>query len=472
MQDTEDAVGLASGTEPVREACGIIQINLIFLQYCDFLSIFCSRTPRSAIEAAGLVGDVAEQDLCATAKAYRDLQLKLKRISPQTANAQARMLHRFLKWARTTHGAYKDADLLLNLELAEDFVSLLRKTLSPYSVKNHAASLVSCLDQLLMDQEFRGELGLSYPSKPKIQEAKALWSSLKNRNEKEARTIQRAKLRSGTYRNVPINLVYHFLCVNSHKCEQITKNWNNHIYDASPQDMGLVQAYCSIILALHGQRLCAALNLTAKAVGEAGRASGLRVVRIAEHKTKKSYGPAAVALRPKHFVVFKGLARYRLDVEGPTARLLQAPRGRAGRVLLAPVENHLAARCPGWAGITFNSLRVTLETHAYLASTNNNDAPKRVSSYLLHTQRVSDLHYSYRSDDRVASQALAVQEVLCQLLIMDLARDGTIPVPSDFRGELLTYISSFKNYVDYPFLTLNSAKFLQLSNRRTAAHGP
>lgn len=339
------------------------------------------------------------------------------------------MLHRYLDWVRNSYLTDSDAQILLNHEWAEDFISVLKKTYKAYTVKNHAASVASCLELLLTDQTFRVELGLSYPSKPKIQEAKNVWITLKRNNEKDARAMQRAKIRSGTYRDVPVSTIFDFLLANHSKVDAIIENWDNHVLVSLPHDLGLVKAFCSVILALHGQRLCAALNLTSKAVTEPARSSGLFIIRIQDHKSKRAHGPAAVALRPEHYAVFHGLARYRIAEEGPYAKLLTAPGNKAGQSLLAPVEAHLCARHPGWSGITFNLLRKSIETNAFLANSSDFDPAKAVSSYLLHTKGVTDLHYAYRSDARIVAESHTVQDVLAQLLVMDLVRAGVISPP-------------------------------------------
>jgi hypothetical protein len=342
------------------------------------------------------------------------------------------MLHRYILWARNTYQTENDAQILLHHEWAEDFISVLRKTFKPYSVKNHAGSVASCLELLLTDQSFRAELGLSYPSKPKIEEAKKVWITLKRTNEKEARGLQRAKMRAGTYKDVPVSTLYDFLLANDEKVDAIIKTWDSHVLIANAHDLGLVKAFCAVILALHGQRLCAGLNLTCKAVKEPSKSSGLFIVRIEHHKSSRAHGPAAIALRPQHYSVFRGLARVRMAEDGPHARLLTAPKNRAGQALLAPVEAYLSARHPGWSGLTFNSVRKCLETHSYLAHVSDVDPAKAVSSYLLHTKGVTDLHYAYRSDARIAAESRTVQDVLTQLLTMDLARTGIISVrPSE-----------------------------------------
>lgn len=386
--------------------------------------------------------EVPDKELCTTASLYREFQLRLHRVSAQTANGQARLIHRYVRWAQSSYTSKNDADILLNHEFAENFITVLRRLFRPYSIKNHAAAVASCLDLLLCDQDFRSELGLSYASKPRIQSAKDVWLSLKRTDERVARSLQRAKVRNGSYRDVHVKSLFDFLCINDHKVDAIIKSWGDQLFADSPtpHDMDLVQAYCALILAMHGQRLCAALNLTARAVTDAVRASGVHVMRIVNHKTSRTSGPAAVGLRPSHYRVFRALARLRIAQHGSDAKLLQAPKNRASKVIFAPVDRHVAAIHPGWEGLTFNALRVTLETHSYLANSSSvaTDPDKCVSSYLMHSKKVTDLHYSFRSDSRVAAEAYSVQGVLAQLLLMDLARARLIAPPQHRTGEIST----------------------------------
>jgi hypothetical protein len=303
-----------------------------------------------------------------------------------------------------------------------------------YSVKNHAAAVISCLDLILADQEFRSSLGLSFGAKAKLQSAKENWNTIKRRNETEARRLQRIKVRNGTFRNVPIQCIFEFLLQNSTKVETITRGWNDQVCH-STEELALVQAYCATVLALHGQRLVALLNLTAKDVMEAGKANGLYVIRIHDHKTSKSHGPAAVALRPKQFKILQGLAQYRRNLQDSHAALLQAPQGSASKALFAPLDEYIKARIPAWSGLTCNAVRATIESHNHLAATDRELSGKSINSYLLHSKQVTDLHYRFRTDAKVASDSLAVQDVLAQLLVMDLARAGKLQLPLNWRGE-------------------------------------
>jgi hypothetical protein len=338
------------------------------------------------------------------------------------------MVHRYLEYVKKIYPHLQDdGSILLHQEIPDQFIAVLRRILKPYSVKNHAASLASCLDLLLTDHGFRQEIGLGYASKPKIREAKEIWVGLKSSVERQARGLQRAKLRAGVYKNVPVSSLFDFLLINQQKVEAILNSSEEHGQQPTYHDFELIQAYCSIILLLHGQRLCAALKITSKSVLNPAWASGLIVLRIPEHKSRRSHGPAAVAMKELHYRAFAGLAKLKIALEGPASRLLSAPPNRASKVLLVPVDRLLALTHPGWGHLTFNSLRVTVESNAYLASTSRIvESTDAISSYLLHSKKTSDLHYSYRSDERIAAESRQVQDILSQLVLMDLARNGQL----------------------------------------------
>jgi hypothetical protein len=368
--------------------------------------------------------------LCQPARVFKEVELLRAKRSPQGTLSTAKMVHRYVHWSQMRKPFLSEANSLLSTELPMDFMHEMSAIFRPNTLKNHAGAMIAFLDQAQYQREIKELFGCSPSVRPKLAAVREVWTRLKQRHEREARQVQRETVRAGQLRNVPVKLMYDFLIANSALSDLHTA--------LLPSERSTADCVVATLLALHGQRLCAAINLTAGEVLDASQVNGnSKVIRIKDHKTRRSHGPAAICLREREYRVFHGLARQRASLAGRSAPLLTAPPGKGCQALFAPVNEYITRELPDWQGLTFNLVRKTIESNVHLAPFSGQQAAgTQVNAYLLHGKAVTALYYAFRSDTQVAAEALAVQSILAALVVLDLARDGELQLPKHWRGEL------------------------------------
>ena len=413
------------------------------------------RTRRATISRAGLMPEITTDELNSPAKSYLDAYEGDPRLSPGVVRANAKMVHRYSSWAEAHCVNLTDSHSgILSEHAPAEFMEHLRTIFKPNTLKNHAGAMISFLDAALTVRQVRDNLGATSPAiQRRIRRARQVWSQLKNNAEKQAKKQQRVMIRSGQFSNVPMKAFFDFLMENQFKIGNIMELSTNEL---QPGDVRLVNCYVATILALHGQRLCMALNMTSSQVNGASPLLGanLHIVRVTDHKTRQAFGPAAICLPKSHFDVFKALARYRQTIDGPEARLLQAPPGRAAEILFAPLNAFIRRTIKGCSEIRFNQVRKTLETFSHYDEISaQRDSRSLVSNYLLHGTPVTALYYKFRTDAQVAAESTAVKTVLAHLVVLDMARDGLIPLPKHWSGMDSILINRYSNHTANMLLT-------------------
>lgn len=383
-------------------------------------------------EALG--GETTTDELCPIAAMYLKIELHRGTRSVQGARANAYMINRFFKWRLTERKATDEISILLCQDAPIDFFGNMSSVLRANTLKNHAGAMIALLSMALYEPKFRKLYRLGHAKKSRVQSVLAVWADLKRRQEKRARADQRQKIRAGQLTSVPIKGIFDYLLEFSCKAEKIIERCKNKSA-LNKTDEAIVNSVVAVILATHGQRLCAAINLRAAEVLNAVGKDGCHVVRISRHKTAKQMGPAAIALRPHHFGVLKALAELRIRLtkeRDPT--LLPQVGGDVCKTYFRHVNVELARVYPGWTTLTFNLVRKTLETNSYLSGCVQAESSTQVSQYLCHGREITSLFYRFWDDAAVVADASKVESVLVQMLCMDLVRDGVVKLPAHWKG--------------------------------------
>ena len=388
-----------------------------------------ARQRRSVIKDTGILPEISEEMLCQPARVFKEVELARAKRSPQGTLATAKMVHRYVNWSQRRQPFQSDAVILLSTELPMDFMHEMSAIFRPNTLKNHAGAMIAFLDQAQYQREIKKLFGSSPSVRQKLAAVREVWTRLKQRHEREARHVQREAVRGGQLRNAPVKLMCDFLIANSALSDLHT--------ELLPSERSTADCVVATVLALHGQRLCAALNLTAGEVLDAAPVHGnSRIIRVQDHKTRRSHGPAAICLREREYRLFRSLARQRATLAGRSAPLLTAPAGKGCQTLFSPLNEYITRELPDWQGLTFNLVRKTIESNVHLAPCSSRHvAGTQVNAYLLHGKEVTALYYAYRSDTQVAAEALAVQSILTALVVLDLVRDGQLQLPGHWRGE-------------------------------------
>lgn len=380
------------------------------------------RQRRAHISECGLVSNF--DTLCVTARVFTEAEIKHGQRTEASIRAIAQMAHRYLVWAKETANL-SELQALLCSESPIEFARVLRGVFQPYTVKNHANSMCTVLDTILWNVHVRRSLGLQNSMKSALKSAKDVWERVKSASERRARMKQREHTRSGLFLNAPILLILEFLMENAPKCENYFAGLKTNLNDA--QAMKLTRCVCACYMALHGQRLCAALNLKKTELQNASLSCGRYIIRIKRHKTSKFHGTANVALRIHQYNLMQRMAKQLSSGRDAVFPINQS--GRASKELFAPLADYIRKKCNENLPITFNLIRKTVETNAFLCQGDQQHVRSKISSYLCHGKKVTDLHYSFKTDQRVLAESHSVEEVISALATLDLVRDGRVELP-------------------------------------------
>lgn len=380
------------------------------------------RQRLTIIEKAGMVSKF--NSLCRTAQVYLEVERTTGNRSIQSCQANAKMIHRYIEWAKSSANTREEIDILCDAEMPHEFANLLKSTFKMFTVKNHACAMVTLYDLILCSRDAKQLLQFRPAMKDAIRNAKECWNHIKCKVQRSARAEQRAITQGGNFQNAPILWLLEFAATFAPKCENIM---TDSAFGGSQQDRDITRAVAACYMALHGQRLCAVLNLKKSELSNAVKSNGRYVVRIHEHKTAQSGGPAAVAFRPRQYWLIRNMADY--YSHGERAFPI-SPSGRASKELFGPVANYIKTTYNvDIPDLTPNLVRKTIETNSFLAPSATDRHPLSVSNYLCHGKEVTDLFYRHKTDALIADQSRCVEQVVFCLAALDLVRNGRVSLP-------------------------------------------
>ena len=381
------------------------------------------RQSRQAIARAGLVSDFDDSEIEGLAAFYKDFESKQGNRTAQSIQATAHMIHRFFTWAhKETGGSKSELQILLNSDLISEFGQVMSRLFKPNTVKNHAVALSNLIDVILWSREAKDLVAFHPQMKEGLKHSKEVWDNLHRKSQKSARALQREKTRSGKFQNAPILCILRFMM-------QTARNLGEEFSSQPaakpticelPKELLVCLSAC--YLAIHGQRLCAAQNLKLNEINDAKNVQGRFVVRIQKHKSFRFHGAAAIALRPHQYATIKAMA----ELYGHQGHAF--PRvgpGTGCGDLLRPLQRHLTSRFSDLPPITFNAIRKTIESNKFLVS-GGDRAKSKITSYLMHGRQVTELHYAFKTDENVVLESRLVEEVLSNLAVLDLIREGRV----------------------------------------------
>lgn len=380
----------------------------------------------------------SESSMCPSARLYRLIGESRGRMSQQSVRANARMIDRYVTWCQNNTPFEEERVALLCTERPRQFISAMERIVKPNTLRNYSNALLSLLALAGTNAEFIDFFKGVKKGRNRMERASKIWATLKNDSERTARRRQRGVIRGGQFQNAPIKMILQFLCEKMDEYDKrIAAVENTPDLSISPSAVPLDCAV-ACVLALHGARLCTALNMTISEVNDAVPANGRHVIRIADHKTADTAGPAAVALNRGQYGLVKGLATLRASRaekgKSTTTSVLPPLAGRACQILFRQVNEFIAERVEGVCPLTFNTVRKTIHSNEFLISAGADHsglaaAKRSVTSYLMHGRSVASLHYSYRSAKVVAAEASCVEGVVATLAALDLVRDGAVALP-------------------------------------------
>ena len=431
----------------------------IFEDTEDFSEGHRGRT-RANLKASGFVSSFADGALCTLARIYLKCMQAKGAYTRQHILSNANMVHRILTFTMERDRSLNDRRAAVSPTAASAFLTGARGILRPNSIKNHAAAMVSFLEQAQTDVHLQPQFGPG--DKGRLRAAAEQWRDTKRKADRQCRALQRVDMMSGELPAVSISAVCRYL---QHLVDfQITAMLQNlqtlpqgcrEVPVPQRRDWNTMLCYVAILFMLNGQRLCAALGLTLDEV-DAARVHGSRaVLRVGRHKTCRTSGAAGVVLKShqldflRHFVA----ARRRLDT--PARQVLVGVSGRPGpsRILhpfhifvssqILPDVSNLGewADHAGAGRPTHKLVRKVIETSTYLVSDQDAlGARERTAMHLCHGEKAIALHYRYKTDDAVLDAGRTVESILSQLAALELvqggARDGGLLPASPF-GECL-----------------------------------
>lgn len=410
-----------------------------------------TRTPRKnvteGLEKAGFTTSFSEGSLCELARLYQTLQSDRTDISQAQVYANARFLHRFVKWGvKQPESDGEERRVIARPELATRFIKHLQGVISPYSVRNHAFAIRGFIDLLLTKPE--ADTRFAARTKPILREAQNVWGAIKNETNRAARRIQNAKIRSGSLESFPLYEICLFLRelrLGGTLTRYLAQLSNAKRDTGLPAD--LVVPYTTVMCVLacamlfQGSRLSAVLGLTnAELIEQRKEVQGQFIVRIACHKTSRYSGPQPIVLHFVHYELFRQFcaAKKRLGLD--TARIFTTHRDSTpnAEYLFGPLNKFLSLRLDTPTKITFNAMRKRIESSVFLLGDGNfrTAAEAGVSSYLAHSRDVNHRHYRFMTDDYVLEQSARVNEVLVQLVALDTVLDVNLAIlPQNALGK-------------------------------------
>lgn len=389
------------------------------------------RVHKEQLELALNVPRFSQELICDLAAQYERVETSRGHLSPQGVKSHARMIDRFLRWSEANTEYEGDSRTLLCLDRPAQFVTALARVARPHTVRNYCNALLALIAAVASDSRLQESFRHEADHRKKLERVADVWAGLKRTHERTARREQRVKVRTGKFKNAPIHLILKYLCHVSSLHEDIIcpPGGLDVMMESAEPYLHTLNCATACILALHGARLCTALNLAASEVMSALPMNGRFILRVMRHKTAKSSGPAAVALTPGQYRILQCLARLRVQSDGENCNVLPRLAGRACRILFQDVNEFISERVAGTDALTFNSVRKTIHSNEFLIGQNSSQIGESVSNYLCHGKGVATQHYTFRSDKAVLADALNVESIVSTLAVLDLVREGSINLP-------------------------------------------
>jgi len=386
-----------------------------------------SNVKRQRVECIRHAGLVDRFDkLCSSANIFQSAESSSRSRSAASTKAYCHMQHRFISWAKqNSPGARSELELILCAESPFDFAKLLQKTFKPFTVKNHASAMCALIELIMCNNEVKSAFGFRPHMKASLQAACESWSKIKAVAQRQGRAGQREKTRSGKFQNAPILLILEFLKKYAPICEKFCEDPEAEIGDGSLR--ALTICVCALYMCLHGQRLCAVLNLTQSELRDAICTNSRYILRIHQHKSFRHHGPSAIALRKHQYQLLQAMA----DLYGQNGNVFPSDStGKACKHLFAPVNEFIKKKCIESQDITFNLFRKTVETNAFLVQSRGGKDRENINTYLCHGKSVTALHYAFKTDEEVVNQARSVEAVIAGLAALDIVREKRVILPN------------------------------------------
>ncbi|KAK3917168.1 Putative zinc finger protein [Frankliniella fusca] len=387
------------------------------------------RETSKQLEASGLATGVKERDLCDSAKMYICTQRERRVLKPATIMAHAKSLHRYVTFGLKHLCTLDERRVLVEPQCITAFHRTVVDFMAPSTMRNHAAALIDCLT-----------LGLTYPdfilfrkvSKQRIRHVLNGWKTLKRDYDRRERRGQIEKINSS---NIDITVdIFEIIQALETLKSDIDRRMEilTEIPDGAtfvPKELidhwKVVTCVVASYLLLQAVRLSTALNLTIAEVLTATKCQGHYVLRIMTNKTSTTRGAATVALRKKQFLHLKSFAEIRAKMNLGNCLIVTAT-GREATSVLEPLSRIIHRN------LTFNNIRVFVETHSYLTD-DPKEKQKSISSYLCHTGEVASKYYRFKADQVVINESMTVQNVLFQAAALDIVRKRNL-LPNSAEG--------------------------------------
>lgn len=399
------------------------------------------RKVRHGLSEHGFVVNLSEERLCNLACAYDKLRGASDPAGP-------RLLHRILVWAKAR--GLSEVGAFYSTKLAIEFHNEARAVLKPNSVRNHAQTMCNFIGLALTAPTLKSIFPTTKRSR--LKKARDEWQKIKNLNEREGRREQRRKMKCLEFKPVPVSHICEFLknaresglinqCFNQIE-DSMLENKNEFFQQNVPYYF--ILCVLALYIALTGQRLCAALNLTLSEVFDAVKTEGVVILKIKTHKTSKSMGPARIALKCHQYEDLLRFCKLRREMKTAEDTVLVSPTGKKPSNLMKPLELFLRKTGHFHQKITFNWFRSTIETSLHLSTLQTEAASNCIPAQLGHGVQVAKLHYRFHSDSATVSDSRRVENVLAQLVVIDMLKHtdkswSSFSVPTTFRGNLTVF---------------------------------
>lgn len=385
------------------------------------------------LKQRGLVHSFVGVELCDLSKVF----LELGKGSTSDKTLSARHIHRFIDFGLNEQADLSEEQVLCSDVLARRFEVQVQDVFMPNTMKNHASSILDLINLCFA----RKELQEAFPphKRQSLNQAKEVWMAMKRRADRLAAKVQKRKILSAPVTEAPLNYALMYLeqtrgSGTLDDCLTSAESGN-----ATNSQQATIICCLAIFLGLHGQRRCAAENLTLQELETAQRCHGLYLVTIERHKTDKEQGGSTMALFEHQFLAMLryGRARARASTE-ETVFVLRTLRGKLLSNPFDPLTKFVRARTQFKDGIHFNTFRQTIETNKKFAGvTISGKQCDAIHSYLGHSKTVSKKNYEFRTPSVICSDASEVNNTLFQVTAYQIVEAGTLPklLPSNALGK-------------------------------------
>lgn len=400
------------------------------------------RVTTSKLRTAGFIHDFTTVTLSQLASEFGKAH---PRAGTPKAIAATQMVERYIKWAEGKGLSASNA--ILSRELPIEFFKQLGEILQPNSLRNHAVSAIELLNIGPLTQ---GLAAYFSPFKRgAVKSAKKIWTNLKKSVEKEARRVQRVKVRQLAFKNAPLQAI----------CEYLESSWKNDTVAENCRilkmkfEQGRMLSYedskrfrenlciLSLYMALHGQRQSTAFRLRPAEVLHADQLEGRAIISAHSHKTFSSSGPALIALKGHQLQAFQLFVDARAAISQQDTPVISSISGKKPSDVFQPLCHYLVNVHGINKKITFNWLRKTVETNKDLVldHTENSDryreATSMISGYLLHGPNAVQNHYDFQTARKVVMKSREVDSVMSQLIAIEqLQTDSCTILPTFHTG--------------------------------------